>query len=208
MRSTYALVAAVLVIAGCGGSAPEVGAPASTTTVAVTTTTTVAPATTVATTTAPPTTVAEVPTTTTAPAADVEAQVRQAILDQYDAHSRCFADVATCDPNQFARGQHLVNELDLLAKAREGDWILKPREDDPWYAVVRSVMVAADGQTARADGCVWDSSIMYGSGGVSIVNDVNYSDDSIWELVNENGVWFVSRNSATTRAESVNKCER
>jgi ABC-type transport system substrate-binding protein len=205
-RRFLALAAlAAVTLSACGTSAPKAAPPTTPTTNAAPAPTTTAPPTTTATA-APTTTTTAAPTTTTSPTAAEEAAIRQSILGEDVARNLCFQDLTSCDPSTYSRGVYLAAEHDFMEKLISRKAIIRQQPDDPSYRIVRSITIGADGLTARALGCDWDTGLLLGSGGATVINDDKLTFESEWELLKDNGSWLVSSYTHRSFTLGENRC--
>jgi hypothetical protein len=140
-----------------------------------------------------------------------EAQVRAAYLAAYDDYWVCLRDPTACDPTTLtaSSGPARATLTDAVNKLRSSD--LKVGPDDVGYVVIDSVTFDSSLQSATVKSCWWDTGVVYGppakvGGDAIVVNNLQVTSRFDSTLVLESGVWRISREVRTGRAEGVNQC--
>jgi hypothetical protein len=117
----------------------------------------------------------------------------------------CLDQPETCDLSTYARGSYLINDKRFVDQMIAREARVRANPNDPSYEIVDNVVVAADGLSATARVCSWDTGVIFGPGG-SIFNDEKATQESNLTLILDGDQWFVSEIDEIRTVRDQNLC--
>ena len=142
--------------------------------------------------------------------ADVEAAIRQAVQDVFEAHHACGMDPKRCDPARYyaANSEALKFMREFITTLRRRNYRLSPDRRGS-RVVVHHVEVRSKSE-AKADVCVFDADVVLGKplpdGSRPILNDETSSYSAVLILELQGDRWLLAADQNHQKLGKEDRC--